>query len=192
MTGTNYVEALRLRARVVAAIMLRDIRTRYGGIRWNYAVAIAWPLTHLLGMVIAFTFVNRMLPFGTDSVVFVSTGALPYILCLYPARLAAQAFFQGRQLLSFPVIQPMDVIVARVVLEALSAGLVGIIFCLGLWAAGYDLMPEDLPTALTGIYAAIFFGISLGVFTIILASIFSMPGYLVMVLCMILLYMSSG
>jgi capsular polysaccharide transport system permease protein len=192
MTGTNYVEALRLRGRVVAAIMLRDIRTRYGGIRWNYVISILWPLTHLVGMVIVFTFVNRMIPFGTDSVVFVSTGALPYILCLYPARLSAQAFFQGRQLLAFPVIQTTDVILARVVLEALTASLVATLFCIGLWAFGVDLMPQDLPTALTGVYAAIFLGISLGVFTIILSSIFGTPGYLFMVLSMILLYMSSG
>jgi capsular polysaccharide transport system permease protein len=192
MTGTNHVEALRLRARVVAAIMLRDIRTRYGGIRWNYAVAIAWPLTHLTGIVVVFTFVNRLIPFGTDSVVFVSTGALPYVLCLYPARLSALAFMQGRQLLAFPIIQSTDVILARVVLEALSACLVATLFCLGLWAFGVDLMPQDLPTALTGVYAAIFFGISLGVFTIILYAIFSTPGYLVMILCMIVLYMSSG
>jgi capsular polysaccharide transport system permease protein len=192
MAGNRYVEILRPRARVIAAIMLRDIRTRYGGIRWNYAVAIAWPLSHLVGMVIVFTFVNRMIPFGTNSVVFVSTGALPYVLCLYPARLSALAFMQGRQLLAFPIIQPIDVILARVVLEALSACLVATLFCLGLWAFGVDLMPQDLPTALTGVYAAIFFGISLGVFTIILSSIFGTPGYLAMILGMIVLYMSSG
>ena len=99
---------------------------------------------------------------------------------------------QGRQLVAFPIVRPMDVILARVTLEALTACLVATLFCLGLWASNVDLMPQDLPTALTGVYAAIFFGISLGVFTIILSSIFGNPGYLVMILGMIVLYLSSG
>jgi capsular polysaccharide transport system permease protein len=192
MTAESYVEVLRVRARVITAIMLRDIRTRYGRVRFNYVIAIGWPLSHLAGMVVVFTFVNRMLPFGSDSVLFISTGALPYVLCLYPARLSAQAFFQGRQLLQFPVVRPIDVILARVLLEALSASAVGILFLVGLWALDFDLMPQDLPTALTGVYAAIFFGISLGVFTIILSAIFGIPGYLFMILTMVVLYLSSG
>jgi capsular polysaccharide transport system permease protein len=187
-----FLAALRTRARIVAAVMLRDMRTRFGRTHWQYLVAIGWPLSHLLGLVITFSVMNRMIPIGTDSIVFISTGALPYILCFYPARQSAIVFVQGRTVLNFPIVQTTDVIFARVLLEGLSACLVCIIFCFGLWGFDVDIIPQDIGQALTGVYAAIFLGVSLGVFMITITAILGMAGYISMVLGMVVLFLTSG
>ena len=172
--------------------MLRDMRTRFGRTYWHYLVAIAWPMSHLLGIVLGFTLMNRILPIGADSLVFISTGALPYILCLYPARQCALSFMMGRAALSFPIVHTLDVILARVILEVLSACFVCLLFCIGLWMCGVDLMPQDMPQAITGVLAAIFFGISVGLCIVILAGLTGIFGYGAAILALVGLYLGSG
>jgi capsular polysaccharide transport system permease protein len=186
------LDALKVHFRVIRAILIRDMRTRFGRSHLAYLVAIAWPLSHLTMMVIGFTMVNKMLPFGTDSIMFISTGALPYILCLYPARMMAIMMYQNASALSFPIVHPVDVIIARMILEGLSAFTVVLVFAAGLWALDVDIVPLDIPTALMGFYAAIFFGLSIGTFTMVMRAIFKMPGHLFVMGAMIGLYLSSG
>jgi capsular polysaccharide transport system permease protein len=135
---------------------------------------------------------NRLVPFGTESSIFIGTGALPYILCLYPARMMAMMMIHTGPTLFFPIVHPVHIIVARIILEALSAVVVVIIFGLGLWALDVDIIPNDVPTALTAIYTAIFFGIGAGAFTMVLRALFKTAGFLILIMAMILLYISSG
>jgi capsular polysaccharide transport system permease protein len=171
--------------RVIGAILIRDMRSRFGRSHLTYVVAIGWPLSHLLGLVVTFVVVNRILPFGSDSITFIATGALPYILCLYPARWMAMTFMQNIAILAFPIVNPIHLIIARMVLEGLNAFIVVLIFAFGLWAAGTEVMPQDIPAALTAIYASVFFGLSIGTFTIVLRALLKMPGYIILIMTMI-------
>ncbi|MEA2840920.1 MAG: capsular polysaccharide transport system permease protein [Methylobacteriaceae bacterium] len=186
------IKSLEVHFRVIGAILIRDMRSRFGRSHLTYLIAIGWPLSHLTGLVAAFTLVNRVLPFGTDSIVFITTGALPYVLCLYPARWMAMTFMQNFAMLNFSVVHPVHMIVARMVLETLNCFTVVLIFTFALWASGAEIEPQDIPTALLAMYASVFFGISVGTFTIVLRAIFKMPGYYILILTMIGLYMSSG
>jgi capsular polysaccharide transport system permease protein len=172
--------------------MLWIMKTRFGRGYLNYLVAIGWPLAHLCILVIAFTFVNRMLPFGTDSAIYIASGALPYILCIYPARQASQAFLQSRAALFFPIVLPIHLILSRVILEALSACVVCIIFGLGLWLLDFDITPNSSVTALCSLYAAILLGISLGVTMAIATALFGMPGYFAFIGLLVVLYITAG
>lgn len=186
------LDGLRVAARVICVVMLRDIRTRYGGIRGNYIVAVAWPLCHLCFLVAAFAFVNRVLPFGTDSIVYIASGGLPYILCMYPARLTGMAFMQNKVLLSLPIVRPIHLMLARALVEALTSCMVCIAFATLLWLAGEDIRPEQPSVALCAIYASVFFGISLGLTMSIASAVLNMPGYFAFIGIMILLYVSAG
>lgn len=189
---TILADNVRLRLRVIFAIMLRDMASRYGRTYWGYVIAVGWPLTHLLIIVMGFMTVNRFLFPGSESLIFISTGALPYILCMYPARLTAMVLMQNRPILSLPIIQPIDLFVARIALEIFNACLVTIVFCLGLWLLDVDFMPVDLPTALIAVYASIFFGVALGFCAVLLVAIGNMVGYMFFIAITIVLYISSG
>lgn len=172
--------------------MLRDMASRYGRTYWGYLIAIGWPLSHLLIIVISFTLLNRLIFPGAESLIFISTGALPYILCLYPARMTAMVLLQNKPILTLPIVQPIDLFLARIILEITNACVVAILFCLGLWMLDVDFMPLDLPTALIAIYVSIFFGIGLGLFAVNLVAVAKTPGYLFFILFTILMYLSSG
>lgn len=187
-----FTDKIRLHLRVIFAIMLRDMASRYGRTYWGYVIAVGWPLTHLLIIVMGFMAVNRFLFPGSESLIFISTGALPYILCMYPARLTAVVLMQNRAVLSVPIIQPIDLFMARIALEVFNACVVTIVFCLGLWMLDVDFMPLDFPTALLAIYASIFFGVALGLCAVLLVAIGKMVGYMFFILITIVLYLSSG
>jgi capsular polysaccharide transport system permease protein len=189
----GFVEGTRIHVRVILALILRDMRTRYGRSYWTYVVAIGWPLSHLAGIVIGFVVVSRALPLlGTDSVLYIATGALPYILFMYPARMAAQAIMAGRGVIFFPIVRPIDLMMARIILETLNACLVCIIFCGVLWMLDLDIIPEDVPKALTAVYATIFFGISMGLVGTTIVAVLRLPGYMMLIMFMIVLYLGSG
>jgi capsular polysaccharide transport system permease protein len=185
-------DSVQVHCRVVNAVLLRDMRTRFGRSHLTFLVAIGWPLSHLLAIVGGFIIVNRALPFGTDSVVFISTGVLPYILCLYPMRMMGLTMTYHLPTLAFPIVHPIDLILARMVIETLTAATVVLIFLFILWVADVDILPFDLPCALLGMYASIFFGLSMGTFALILRSIFKVAGYGAAMLFMIFMYISSG
>lgn len=185
-------KSLQQHARVVGAILIRDMRTRFGRSHLTYLVAIGWPLSHLIGLVVTFVMVNRILPFGSDSITFIATGGLPYILCLYPARMMAMTFMQNMPMLAFPIVHPLNLVIARMILESLNAFSVVLLFAFGLWATGAEVVPQDIPAALTAIYASVFFGISIGTFTIVLRAVLKTPGYIILIMTMIGLYLSSG
>ncbi len=192
LTLPKIQEKVRLHGRIVTAILIRDMRTRFGRTQFTYLVAIGWPLSHVSIMVIAFTFANRLIPFGTDSVVFITTGALPYVLCLYPARTMALMTTHTGTTLQFPIVHPLHLILARMLLEGLSAFFVALVLVSALWCLGTEIMPRDLPAALLAVYASVFFGLSIGLLGMVLRAILKMAGYLIIVLTMIVMYFSSG
>jgi capsular polysaccharide transport system permease protein len=186
------LDLMKVQGRVIYAILMRDMRTRFGRTHLTYLVAIGWPLSHLAGMILAFTMVNRLLPFGTDSTVFITTGVLPYVLCLYPSRMMAIMMNHTGGALQFPIVHSIHLIVARSILEGLTAFAVVIVLVFVLWCADVEIMPNDVPGALLAIYAAVFFGLTIGTLTTVLRAIFKTAGYVVMVLTMVGLYLSSG
>ena len=108
-----FLGALAAQARVIGALMLLDMRTRFGRTFFGYVIQVLWPLTHLLGVMSIYLVIRRLMPFGTSPAVFLGTGILPYILCLYPARMITMSLVQNSPLLYFPVVKSVDVILAQ-------------------------------------------------------------------------------
>ncbi len=183
--------ALGQRLRVIGAIMLQDMRTRFGRTHVSYLIAVGWPLAHLLLIFGIFVVLRRLAPIGSSREVFIATGGLPYILCLYPARWISFAIVQNRQLLNFPVISTIDLIVARTVVEFLTAFLVAAIFVGGLALGGIDMWPLDLERALGASLAAVYLGIGFGVFNVVGIALFRF-WFIPFVLSMAAMYASGG
>ncbi|MGO4622643.1 ABC transporter permease [Ensifer sp. 2YAB10] len=182
---------LQSRLDVISALVLRDMRTRFGRSHLGYLVAVLWPLAHLTSIVVLAAFINRVLPMGTDPAVFVATGALPYILCLYPARLIAISVTLSKPLFLFPVVRVFDVIVSRIIIEFVTAFIVVIIFSGSLLAAGVDLIPLDYSTVAGAIICTIYLSISLGYLSTVIISIFPF-WHIGFVVLMVLLYATAG
>lgn len=177
---------------IVLAFMLRDMRTRFGRSYISYLVSIGWPLVHLLIMYGAYVLTHKIAPIGDDPSIFAFTGLSPYVLCLYPARFIAFAIVQNKPLLLFPIVSPLQLIFARVLLESLSAIAVFLLFFAGLVAFGAAETPPDPYFSALVVAATLYFSLGLGVFGVILCSFHVMGGILSVVFFVVGLYLTSG
>lgn len=179
-------------SRIFVASVLRDMRTRFGRTYASFVVAIAWPLTHIALICSANYFTNKVAPIGDDPGIFVTTGIIPYIFCLYPARFTAFAVLQNKALLQFSIIKPLHLIAARAFLELLSASIVFAIFASILYALDVAIIPFDIHRAFAVLGATVFLGISMGFVGVTLCAFNPMAGLLTVVFSVLGLYMSSG
>lgn len=185
------MNSLQRRLSIIFAIMIRDMRTRFGRSHLGYLVAIAWPLVHLSALVSMMLYANRVIPLGTDPAVFVVTGVLPYILCLYPARMMGYAVEANRSLFLFPVVRVFDVITARAIVEFLTAFTVVIIFCSVLMAFGVEIVPNNIPDWASAVIVTVYLSICMGFVNTIISSLFRM-WHVMFVLIMFLMYATAG
>lgn len=178
--------------RIMRAVLIQDMRSRFGSSHIGYLIAIAWPLSHMGVITLAYLVRISVAPIGDSPTIFVATGVVPYILCFYPARLLAMAIPQNRQLLNIPVIQPLHLIFSRCILETLNAVIVLALFIFVASLFDVDIMPSDMAEASKAIGAAVFLGIGLGFLNVVMCALVG-PYFLVFfLLVMVGLYVISG
>src|SRR5438046_1486093 len=157
--------------RVIRALMLRDTRARFGAGFFSYLAAIGVPFVHLVCLMAVPFMANQIAPLGTDYALFVATGVLPYILCLYPARMTMLCLVDSGPLLGFPIVKPLDVIMARALVEIVVAFTVTLLFLLLLLAVDIEVVPHDVAQATGAVLATIYLGIGVGLVSAILYKI---------------------
>lgn len=188
----SIVQAAAIQKRIIGALILRDMKTRFGRSHVGYLLAIAWPLAHMLGIMAIQFVVGRITPIGTDLTIFVATGVLPYILCVYPARMTMLCIITNQPLLLFQIVKTTDILISRIILETLTSCLVCCLFVVILFSYGVDLKPVKMDNAVFAVLASIFLGISMGVFNTILFCLLRLVWYVSFILISIALYATSG
>lgn len=186
-------EKLRMQGRILGAVLLQDMRTRFGTASYfGYLISIAWPLGHIAVIMGAYLLVNSIAPVGEDPAVFVATGLLPYVLCLYPARQLGMTIMQNQQLLNIPVLRPVHLIVARLLIELATAALVCLLFYIVVEAVGIDVWPKDLVNAAGAISACLYLAVGFGFLNVVLVSLLGHFALMGFILLMVGLYVTSG
>lgn len=184
-------EAFLVQRRVIGALVLRDMRTRFGRTFFGYLIIVGWPLTHLLGIMGVYLLSRRVAPIGASVPIFLATGVLPYILCLYPARMTMMCLVQNQPLMQFPIVKATDVILARSILEILTACWVTAIFAAALFIFGVDITPIHYQDAIQAILATIYFGFAVGFFSAVVYRM--VRAYMVILIgLMIGMYVTAG
>lgn len=179
-------------SRIISVVLLMDMRTRFGSSYFGYLIAIAWPLSHLIIISGAYLLRNYIAPVGESPAVFVATGVVPYIVCLYPARMLGMAVGQGRTLLNMPILKPGHLIAARWILEMLNAFIVLGLYLLLMYSLDLDFLPADSLVAAQAVLAAVYLGVGFGVLNTIGVAVFGQFFLVVFILTATLLYILSG
>jgi capsular polysaccharide transport system permease protein len=181
----------RRQRRVLLALMLRNMRTRFFGNGLGYLVAIGWPFSHILILVTVWTFMGRAAPYGDSPALFLATGVVPFMVFSYLARMTMLSIMRCRPLLAFPEVKVLDVILASTLLEVIAVSCATIaILAIG-WFVGIDVMPRDPVQVASAFGATVLLGFGFGVFngTIALAFPAWFTGYS---LITVLLWLSAG
>lgn len=113
--------------RVIAALMLREMATRYGKSAGGYFWAFAEPVGMIAILSAVFAFAIRVPSLGTNFPLFFATGFLAYTFYSEMANYASSAIALNRPLLSYPRVTPMDTIIARCALQFATLSTVSMI-----------------------------------------------------------------
>jgi capsular polysaccharide transport system permease protein len=189
--STGFLTALKRQRRVLFAVMLRNIRTRFFGHGLGYLIAIAWPLGHMLVVIGIFIFTGRAAPFGESSVLFIAIGSVQFLSYSYLTRFMMMSVLMTRPLLGLPEVKVLDVLIGSAILEILSTALVAIIMIVLGWVFDIPTMPRDLAEASFAYGAAILLGAGFGMFNGVIALAFPMWAA-IYALVNILMYVTSG
>lgn len=184
-------DALRASGRVIWAVMLRDMRTRFFNHGLGYTIAVAFPLVHILILIAIWSFFGRAAPFGEHAAVFFGVALAPFMAWNYMSRFIMLSLIMNQPLLAFPAVKIMDVLLGRGVLEMLGSCCM-LMFLMGLGTvAGYEVMPADIVDAAAAWAAALGLGLGFGMVNavIAMAAPFWVTAY---TLLLILFYILSG
>ncbi|MGU3403372.1 ABC transporter permease [Methylobacterium brachiatum] len=176
---------------VLHALMLRDMRTRFGASLWGYGVVVLWPCVHVFMLIGIYTFQKLAAPLGDNRALFFATGAVPVLVFQYISREVMKAVIMNRPLTYYPQVKLFDVILARILVEIVTGFLALLVITSILLAIGTDPIPAQPITAMCGYVAAIILGIGVGTINVAIIGFF--PGWLLgYALFSIILYVSSG
>ncbi|WP_424360117.1 ABC transporter permease [Methylocystis parvus] len=188
-----FTEKMRAFCRLIGIVALQDMRTRYGQrSHFGYLITLITPLVHISFLTAIYYVRTAVAPVGDSPALFITTGALPYIVCIYPSREAAKALMDNRQLLSIPVLQPLHLMLARCLLESLNAIFVMATFLLGLYLFDIDIAPIDYLEAASALGASVILGVAFGLFNVMMCGIFGYFFSVVAMLLMMALFLVSG
>ena len=147
---------------VLFALIVRELKTRFGG-RWIGAVwFVLEPLAHVLLMVALFGFIHRAVSPSIEYPVFLVTGLLPFFIFRSLALRLMEAIDANRGLFGYRQVKPMDTLVSRALLEL---GLYSTVYLITLALLGwldYPFLPYR-PLELGGVMLLlVVFGTALG------------------------------
>jgi capsular polysaccharide transport system permease protein len=150
--------------RVILALVQRETLTRFGRDRLGYIWALLEPMAYI-GMFLAVRgFLASNIPFGDNMALFLLTGLVAFRLSMNIAKRATGAIHSNIALLTYPMVKTFDVIVARMVLEAIIMLTVALVFFLGLnFFAGIDVF-RKLEEIIPAFGAIIYLGFGMGFF----------------------------
>ncbi len=178
-------------AHVFHAIMLRDIKSRFFGSALGFLVSIGWPLSHIVILLLMYSWMGRIAPYGESSAVWFATGIVPFMAFSYVSRFTMLGMLMNKQLLMLPIIRVTDILFARVILEILSSAIVVIVLLAAFWGLDIDFTPMNTVEAFKAMLASILLGVGFGIFHSIIVAFIPM-WFTAYSLHLILLWISSG
>jgi len=140
-----------IQADVIAALVLREIKTRFGhtGIGWIWL--LFEPLAQGLVYVALYEFIrSRASPLrGVDVAEFMLSGIIPWLFYMRTCSQVENAVDSNRALLVYPQVTPLDIALARTILEALIMYIVVFFFLATQWFLTGNLEIGNLLNLLT-------------------------------------------
>jgi capsular polysaccharide transport system permease protein len=152
--------------RNTAAMLLRELNSRYGNKPGGYLWAFVDPVAYIMLLTFFREALNRSPPIGDSVAVFIASGYIGYFCFQSVAGYIAQAVKGNKKLLLYPAIAPIDAVTARFILQILT--ITGVAVCI-FFVASFDA--QRIPRFHVGVMLeagmmAAFFGLGIGMMNI--------------------------
>ncbi len=155
--------AILRQARITAALMSRDMLSRYGRNKLGYVWAVLQPLIFVLTLTLIFRVIDRGVPLGMTVETFLVTGIVP-LICFFmnlQARVAG-AVKSGKNLLFFREISRPVMLLSATVLEFVTGVIVMLVILGGLVVFGWEVAIEDPLVVLAALATMSLLGMVIG------------------------------
>lgn len=117
--------------RVIFALMVREMITRYGRSWGGYFWAIAEPVFMIAILSLAISQFVETPPIGESFILFYSVGFVPFHFFTTISSMTSSAVAVNKSLMYFPVVTPLDAVIARGLLAFLTMIVVAIVVLSG-------------------------------------------------------------
>lgn len=154
----SFRHGLRIQLRVIHALILRELLTRYGRHNVGFLWIFIEPMMFTLAVVTLWTATDMGHGSAIPIVAFGITGYSTVMLWRNMPGRTVGAISPNMSLLTHRPVQVLDVFVARIVLEGLGASTSFVVLSLVATAMGWMALPEDLFKVLGGWLLLAWFG----------------------------------
>lgn len=161
-TRPQFLDGLKVHVRVVHALIVREMLTRFGRNRLGYLWAVLQPIVIAFMFVALFQAIGRTPPEGVPMISFALTGVLSFFMFMKAKGRVASAVRSNRSLLFFRQVTPFSIVLARFLLEFLTGVAVFVVISLLSILIGYDVAPDNLLGLAAAILSLTVLGAGLG------------------------------
>lgn len=118
LSEKSFAYALKENARVITALVIRSAVTRFGKSRIGFIWILAEPLAYVGIYVLMHTAVKAHVPFGDNALLFVLTGIFGFRMTRGIAGKTERGITSNLPMLAYPLVRPLDTLVATFLLES--------------------------------------------------------------------------
>lgn len=158
--------------RVLFALIMREMATRYGRNVGGYLWAVLEPAGTVAMLSLVFNFITRRPPIGEDFSFFFTTGYMAFHFYVDISRNVSTAVSSNKALLTFPRVTIMDTIITRFILHFITASFVSFLMLGSLIIFIDEPIRIDVLNIIKSVFFASILGLSIGMLNCVLFSYF--------------------
>lgn len=117
-TEKSFAYALNENVRVIAALVVRSAVTRFGESRMGFIWVLLEPIAYVGVYLVIHASMDTSIPFGDNALLFVLTGIFGFRMTRGIARKAERAIISNQPMLTYPLVRPLDTIIATFLTES--------------------------------------------------------------------------
>lgn len=150
---------------VIHALMMREMKTRFGKWRLGYAWVLLEPALHIMVLVAVFSLAGREFYPGVPTPLFMLAGIAPFLYFSHCFNKGLAAVETNKGLFNYRQLRPFDAVLTRVLLELAIylASMVTLLFVLAWFGVSAPFNNFLLLVAVNVLFFCFCFGLSLAV-----------------------------
>ncbi|WP_260432475.1 ABC transporter permease [Burkholderia sp. Bp9140] len=189
--GSALGKAFSIQRRVVYALFLRELKTRFGKQRLGYLWAFLEPVVHMLVLFAILGLIAKHAMPVVSFPVFLICGLVPYFMFLNITLRSLNALEANLGLLSYRPVHPIDTLIARAVLELVISIIVFAVLLLILALGGQSVELSNIPELAAIWILLTILGLGVGIIFMVIGHEFAVSEKIIPLLMRPLYFISS-
>lgn len=162
--GPVQAPPLVIQLRVIGALLMREVLTRYGRHNLGFLWLFLEPMMFTVGVTVLWNVSQSAHGSTLPITAFAVTGYSSVLLWRNMPSRCVLAVQPNLGLMYHRNVKVMDIYISRLALEALGAGCSFVILTIAFWAIGWMEMPEDVLQTMTGWLLLAWFGVGIAIY----------------------------